>query len=54
MNDHRFRHLPVVDEAGRVVSVLSMRQLLRAAVQDLEQTVWELVAETTAIDGPGG
>jgi CBS-domain-containing membrane protein len=54
MNEHRFRHLPVVDDAGRVVSVLSMRQLLRAAVQDLEQTVWELVAETTAIDGAGG
>jgi CBS domain-containing protein len=53
MNEHHVRHLPVVDEAGRVVSVLSMRQLLRAAVYDLEQTVWQLVAET-AIDGPGG
>jgi CBS domain-containing protein len=53
MNEHHVRHLPVVDEQGRVVSVLSMRQLLRAAVQDLEQTVWQLVAET-AIDGAGG
>ncbi len=53
MNEHHVRHLPVVDEQGRVVTVLSMRHLLRAAVQDLEQTVWELVAET-AIDGAGG
>jgi CBS domain-containing protein len=53
MNEHHVRHLPVVDAQGRVVSVLSMRQLLRAAVQDLEQTVWQLVAET-AIDGAGG
>jgi CBS domain-containing protein len=53
MNEHHMRHLPVVDAEGRVVTVLSMRQLLRAEVQDLEQTVWQLVAET-AIDGPGG
>jgi CBS domain-containing protein len=53
MNEHHVRHLPVVDAQGRVVSVLSMRHLLRAAVQDLEQTVWQLMAET-AIDGPGG
>lgn len=53
MNEHHVRHLPVVDAEGNVISVLSMRQLLRAEVQDLEQTVWQLVAET-AIDGPGG
>jgi hypothetical protein len=43
----------VVDVEGRVLTMLSMRDLLRAEVQDLEQTVWELAAET-AIDGPGG
>jgi CBS domain-containing protein len=53
MSDHHIRHLPVVDAEGGVVMMLSMRHLLRAEVNDLEQTVWELVAET-AIDGPGG
>jgi CBS domain-containing protein len=53
MSDRHIRHLPVVDREGRVVSMLSMRHLLRAEVNDLRQTVWELVAET-AIDGPGG
>jgi CBS domain-containing protein len=53
MYEKRFRHLPVVDNEGRVLTMLSMRQLLRAEVQDLKQTVWELAADT-AIDGPGG
>jgi CBS domain-containing protein len=53
MNDNKFRHLPVVDEAGKVLAIVSMRQLLRAEVEDLQQTVWQLVAETT-VDSPGG
>jgi CBS domain-containing protein len=53
MTDHHVRHLPVVDVEGRVLTMLSMRDLLRAEMQDLEQTVWELASET-AIDGPGG
>jgi CBS domain-containing protein len=53
MNDHKFRHLPVVDDAGKVLAIVSMRQLLRAEVEDLQQTVWQLVAETT-VDSPGG
>jgi CBS domain-containing protein len=53
MNERHIRHLPVVDAEGRVLAMLSMRHLLRAEVFDLQQTVWELVAET-AIDGPGG
>lgn len=53
MNRNHIRHLPVMDAEGRVKTMLSMRQLLRAEVQDLQQTVWELAAET-AIDGPGG
>lgn len=53
MDKNHIRHLPVVDAEGRVKTVLSMRQLLRAEVQDLKQTVWELASET-AIDGPGG
>jgi CBS domain-containing protein len=53
MNENHIRHLPVVDAEGRVKTIVSMRHLLRAEVQDLQQTVWELAAET-AIDGPGG
>lgn len=53
MNDNHIRHLPVVDAEGRVKTILSMRHLLRAEVQDLQQTVWSLMAET-AIDGCGG
>jgi CBS domain-containing protein len=53
MSDRHIRHLPVVDLEGRVLTMLSMRHLLRAEVNDLRQTVWELVAET-AIDGAGG
>jgi CBS domain-containing protein len=53
MMANHIRHLPVVDAEGRVVTILSMRHLLRAEVHDLQQTVWELVADS-AIDGPGG
>jgi CBS domain-containing protein len=53
MVDNHIRHLPVVNEAGKVVAMLSMRHLLRADVTDLEQTVWSMVSETAA-DGPGG
>jgi hypothetical protein len=53
MAKRHIHHLPVVDAGGRVVTMLSMRHLLRAGVKDLEQTVWELVAERAA-DGPGG
>ena len=53
MSEKHIRHLPVLDAEGRVLTMLSMRHLLRAEVQDLQQTVWQLVGET-AIDGPGG
>jgi CBS domain-containing protein len=53
MSEHYIRHLPVVDVEGRPLAILSMRHLLRAEVQDLQQTVWELVGGDAA-DGPGG
>jgi CBS domain-containing protein len=53
MVENHIRHLPVLDASGEVISMLSMRHLLRAEVSDLEQTVWTLVSETSA-DGPGG
>ncbi len=53
MNEHHIRHLPVVDAEGRVLTIVSIRQLLRAEVQDLQQTVWSMVGATSA-DGAGG
>jgi CBS domain-containing protein len=49
MIDHDIHHLPVVDGEGRVLAMLSMRQALRAEVQDLRQTVWELAADTMIV-----
>ena len=53
MIDNHIRHLPVVDETGKVVSMLSMRHLLRADISDLEETIWTLVSEAS-MDARGG
>jgi CBS domain-containing protein len=53
MSSHHVQHLPVVDAEGRVLAMLTLRHLLRAEVQDLRQTVWQLVAENS-VDSPGG
>jgi CBS domain-containing protein len=53
MIEKHIRHLPVVNAAGKVVAMLSMRHLLSEDINDLRQTVWALVAEQAA-DGPGG
>lgn len=37
MDRYRFRHIPVVDE-GRVVGVISQRDILRCTVSDFERT----------------
>lgn len=36
VRDHRIRHLPVVDEAGRPVGIVSVRDFLRLVVARLE------------------
>ncbi len=53
MLDKHIRHLPIVDAHGKVVAMLSMRHLLRAQIEDLEQAVDSLEAYAGA-DGPGG
>lgn len=53
MSEHHIQHLPVLDAQGQVVTMFTLRHLLRAEVSDLKQTVWELVAEKLP-DGPGG
>jgi CBS domain-containing protein len=48
-----FRHLPLVDAAGRVVGTLSVRHLLRQRVDRLDMRNNDLIAYLAA-DGAGG
>jgi len=49
----RFRHMPVVDGAGKVVGMLSMRHLLQQRADELGQKTADLLAFIST-DGPGG
>jgi len=42
MLEHHFRHLPVVDSAGRLRGVLSIRNLLHELMEDLRRQVHSL------------
>jgi len=53
MVQNHIRHLPVVDEAGQVQAMVSMRSLLEEQVQDLHQQLSSLESYITA-DGIGG
>ena len=53
MWDRHIRHLPVVDEAGRVEAMVSIRHLLHDKVEHLTQELDSLEAFIAA-DGPGG
>ena len=39
VKDHRIRHLPVVDEAGRPVGIVSVRDFLRLVVTEMESLI---------------
>jgi len=41
MTEHRIRHLPVVD-GERVIGVLSIGDLVRAVVEEQQQTITDL------------
>ncbi|HEY4974362.1 MAG TPA: CBS domain-containing protein [Steroidobacteraceae bacterium] len=41
MSEHRFRHLPVVDDDG-VIGVLSIGDLVRAVVEEQQKTIADL------------
>jgi len=47
------RHLPVTDEDGRVLGMISLRQLLRERLRHLRGQM-DSVVSYMAADGPGG
>jgi CBS domain-containing protein len=53
MVQEHIRHLPVVDEKGKVQAIVSMRSLLDEKVQELHQQLDSLESYITA-DGIGG
>ena len=53
MLEKHIRHLPVVDTSGRVVAMLSIRNLLHEKVEDLTDQLDSLEAYISA-DGSGG
>jgi CBS domain-containing protein len=53
MIEHHFRHLPIADGDGRVLGMLSIRNLLQRRVEDLSHELESVDAYLTA-DGIGG
>jgi CBS domain-containing protein len=53
MHEGRFRHLPVLDRAGHLVGMLSVRDLLRERIEELDKKNADLIAFIST-DGPGG
>ena len=53
MIERHFRHLPILDSEGRVLGILSVRNLLQTRVEDLTQQLDSMENYLTA-DGPGG
>jgi CBS domain-containing protein len=53
MLEHRFRHLPIADEDGCLIGMLSLRDLLGHQLTRLREEVNSL-AMYLAADGPGG
>jgi CBS domain-containing protein len=53
MIDRHFRHLPVADDRGKLLGILSIRNLLEWRVDDLSRELESLEAYVSN-DGPGG
>jgi len=53
MLERHFRHLPVADDDGRLLGILSIRNLLEWRVGDLSREL-ESLEQYMANDGPGG
>ena len=53
MINHHFRHLPVVDHTGRLLRILSIRNLLQAQVEELRQEL-DSLEQYVSNDSLGG
>jgi CBS domain-containing protein len=53
MQQGRFRHLPLVDSAGQVIGIVSLRALMGQRIGELALKNADLVAFIST-DGPGG
>ena len=53
MVERHYRHLPVADDDGRLLGILSIRNLLEWRIDDLTQEL-DSLEQYVANDGPGG
>jgi CBS domain-containing protein len=53
MVERHFRHLPVIDSSGKLLGMLSIRDLLQWRIDDLSQEL-DSLEQYVANDGPGG
>jgi len=53
MLERHFRHLPVADDNGKLLGILSIRNLLEWRVEDLSREL-ESLEQYVSNDGPGG
>lgn len=53
MVDRHFRHLPIADDHGRLLGVLSIRDVLQWRIDDLGQEL-DALEQYVSNDGPGG
>jgi CBS domain-containing protein len=53
MVGRHFRHLPIVDGSGKLLGILSIRNLLEAQVEDLRQQL-DSMEQYVSNDSPGG
>jgi CBS domain-containing protein len=53
MVEHHYRHLPVVDDDGHILGMLSIRHLLQWRIDDLSQEL-DALEQYASNDGPGG
>jgi CBS domain-containing protein len=53
MVERHFRHLPVIDDAGKLLGILSIRNLLQWRIDGLMQEL-DSLEQYVSNDGPGG
>jgi CBS domain-containing protein len=53
MIEHHFRHLPIVDAGGKLLGVLSVRNVLESRLEDVGREL-DALEQYVSNDGPGG